>query len=100
MLYRSRPAPRKGLVLVAVLVVLVLLTLAAYQFAELMSAEYRAAESHTRSLQARTCAESGIHYAAALLADPQNLASSGSGDHVALFSYFALDVAKRLKTQA
>jgi type II secretory pathway component PulK len=57
-------------VLLAVLVVIVVLTLAAYQFSELMSAEYQAADSYTRAAQARTMADSGIHYTAALLSNP------------------------------
>jgi len=59
---------RRGIVLLAVLVVVVLLTLAAYQYAELMTAEYQAVDSYRRSAQARAFAESGIHYTAALLA--------------------------------
>jgi len=58
---------RDGFVLLAVLVVIVLLSLAAYQFAELTTAEYRAADSHTRSVQAHTLAASGIDYAAMML---------------------------------
>jgi DNA uptake protein ComE-like DNA-binding protein len=65
--------PRKGIVLVSVLLVLVLLTLAAYQYSELMSAEYTAVGSYTRLLQARAVADSGIHYTAALLSDPELL---------------------------
>jgi type II secretory pathway component PulK len=61
---------RSGIVLLAVLMVLVLLTLAAYQYAELMMAEYKAVDSYQRAAQARAVAESGIHYAAALLANP------------------------------
>src|SRR5690348_7241061 len=62
--------PRRGFVLLAVLVVVVVLTLAAYQFSEMMMAEYRAAESAKRMAQAHAFAESGIHYAAALLSNP------------------------------
>jgi type II secretory pathway component PulK len=58
---------RKGVVLLAVLVIITLLTLAAYEFSELMLAEYRAAESSRRAAQARALADSGVHYAAALL---------------------------------
>lgn len=61
---------RAGFVLLAVLIVVVLLTLAAYQFGELMLAEYRAADSHVRAAQARALADSGVHYAAAILSDP------------------------------
>lgn len=68
-------APRKGFVLLAVLVVVVLLTLSAYQFSELMSAEYQAADSYRRSAQAHALAESGIHFAAAALSNADNIAN-------------------------
>jgi type II secretory pathway component PulK len=71
---RRTPA-RRGVVLLAVLIVVVLLSLAAYRYSELMTAEYRAADSHSRSVQAKAAAESGAHFAAALLANPDNLSS-------------------------
>ena len=37
--------PRRAVVLLAVLIVVVLLSLAAYQYSELMTAEYRAADN-------------------------------------------------------
>jgi type II secretory pathway component PulK len=64
----------------AVLVVIVVLTLAAYQFSELMMAEFRAADSYTRSAQARALAESGIHYAAAALSNPDTVAGTLNGN--------------------
>src|SRR5262249_26684689 len=73
MRFLSPRQSRRGVVLLAVLVVVVLLTLAAYQFSELMLAEYKAADSYTRSAQARALAESGVHYAAALLSNPDSL---------------------------
>ena len=42
MLTRFAPEPRRGIVLIGVLVVVVLLSLAAYQYSEVMSAEYAA----------------------------------------------------------
>jgi len=66
---------RKGVVLVAVLVVVVLLSLAAYQYSELMNAEAKASDNALRSAQARAAASSGIMYAAALLSDPTNFTS-------------------------
>lgn len=56
------------MVLLAVLLVVVLLTLAAYQYVELMTAEHRAVDSYRRSVQAHACAQSGVHFTAALLA--------------------------------
>ncbi len=70
-----RGLPRRGVVLLAVLIVVVLLSLAAYRYSELMTAEYRAADSHARAVQSRAAAESGVHYAAALLGNPANLNS-------------------------
>jgi type II secretory pathway component PulK len=64
---------RRGVVLVAVLVVVVLLSLAAYQYTDLMTAEYKATDNAVRYAQARGAAEAGIHYTAALLADPTNM---------------------------
>jgi type II secretory pathway component PulK len=60
---------RRGVILLAVLVALVILTLAAYQYSDMMVAEYRAADNAHRAAQARALAESGIHYAAALLSN-------------------------------
>ncbi len=53
----------------AVLVVVTILSLAAYQFSELMAAEYKAADTFSRAAQARANADGGVHYAAALLAN-------------------------------
>ena len=72
---RSAHSRRRGFVLIAVLVIVVILTLAAYQFSALMMAEYTAADSYARSVQARALADSGIHYAAAALSNADNLAN-------------------------
>lgn len=66
-----RSESRRGMVLYAVLIVVVLLSLAAYQYSELMSQEQTAAASALRQVQAKACADSGIHAVAALLADPE-----------------------------
>jgi type II secretory pathway component PulK len=66
--HSSHDSSRRGVVLLAVLVVVVLLSLAAYKYNDHMVAEYRAADSAVRAAQARASAESGVHYAAALLA--------------------------------
>jgi type II secretory pathway component PulK len=58
---------------VAVLVVVVLLSLAAYQYGEMMTAEAKASNNAMRAAQARGFARSGIFYAAALLCDPNNM---------------------------
>jgi len=58
----------------------VLLTLAAYQYSELMTAEYRAADSARRSAQARSLAESGVYYTAALLSSPDAVTNTLNGN--------------------
>src|SRR5262249_38787552 len=71
---RSQPGlqRRRAAVLLAVLVVVGLLSLAAYRYNDWMSAEARAAVAAVRAAQARALADSGVHYAAALLADSGN----------------------------
>jgi type II secretory pathway component PulK len=58
---------RNAFALLAVLVVVVLLTLAAYEFSELMLEEYRACDSYARLAQAKAAADSGVNYAAMVL---------------------------------
>jgi len=65
-----RRGERQGFVIVAVLIVVVVLSLAAYRFTDLMTAEYRAAARSQTAAQARAAARSGVHYAAAMLSDP------------------------------
>jgi type II secretory pathway component PulK len=74
------PRRRDGFVLIAVLVVITLLALAAYQYSELMTSEYNAVETASRATQARALANSGVHYAAALLSDPNSLAGTLNGN--------------------
>lgn len=59
--------PRRGTVLIVVLVLIAMLSLAAYTFSEQMIAENSSSEFALRSAQARAAAESGIEYAASLL---------------------------------
>lgn len=66
---------RTGVVLIAVLIVITLLALAAYQYAELMTAELKATDSAMRAAQARALAASGVHYTAAMLADRDSFTS-------------------------
>ena len=71
---------RRGVVLVAVLVVIVLLTLASYQYAELMLAEYNVSDKAHRTVQARCIADGGVHYAAAMLSNPANFQDTLGGN--------------------
>src|SRR5262249_13251799 len=59
---------RKAVVLLAVLVVVVLLSLAGYKYSDYMLSEYRANEATIKASQARMNADSGVHYVAARLA--------------------------------
>ena len=82
---------RRGVVLIAVLIVVVLLSLAAYKYNDLMTAEYRATDSTFRAAQARANAASGVSYVAALLAT--NLDDTANGnpwDNATLFQNIAV----------
>lgn len=82
-IHRSECSRRRSYVLIAVLIVIVVLTLAGYQFTELMTAEYRASVRTQQAAQARHNAISGIHYAAALLADPSSFYGDLQGNPTA-----------------
>jgi type II secretory pathway component PulK len=71
-----RTTDRKGTVLLVVLVVVVMLALAAYQYSGYMTSEYQASVTAVRAAQARALADSGVHYAAALLSNPSSLNGS------------------------
>src|SRR5262245_24420864 len=76
---KSSGTPRRGIALIAVLLVVAILALAAYRFSDLMSAEAQAADSFSRAQKARMAADSGIQYFAALLAqDPTGQNSFGN----------------------
>jgi type II secretory pathway component PulK len=66
----KKPSKRRGIVIVSVLIVVILLSLAGYHYSDMTLAEARASENSHRLLQARAFAESGVHVAAAMLADP------------------------------
>lgn len=71
---------RRGSILLIVLIIVVLMTLAAYQFSELVTAEYRAAESVNKAAQARALADSGIHFAAAVLSNAESFSTLLQGN--------------------
>lgn len=68
--YTRTTTSRPGYVLIAVLVVVAVLSLAAYRFAEMMGSEHLVATRSTEVAQAKAFALSGVHYTAAALADP------------------------------
>jgi type II secretory pathway component PulK len=71
---------RRGFVLIAVLVVITLLTLAAYQYSQMTLSEYKAADAARRAVQARALADSGLHYAMALLSSSDNVQNILNGN--------------------
>ncbi|MCI0740165.1 MAG: general secretion pathway protein GspK [Gemmataceae bacterium] len=77
--------PRRGVVLLAVLVVIVLLSLAAYQYSDLMLSEYRASDNYHKAAQAKANADSGIYRAAAVLSDPEFMPGGNVHDNPQLF---------------
>ena len=80
----NRPAVRRpGYVLVMVLIVIVIVSLAAYKFTDLMTAKSREAVRMNDAAQARLAAISGVHYAAAALGDPNTLSNIGGNPFIA-----------------
>lgn len=91
---RPQPAQRSAIVIVAVLVIVSLLALAAYQYSDLMLLEYRAADSAARAQQARAFADSGVYYTAAVLANPDTMSGMLGGnpyDNAGAFQSIAVD---------
>ena len=66
----SSASRRGGFIIVAVLMVVTVLSLAAYQYSALMDAEVLAAERIRKSTEAKALADSGIYHAMAHVADP------------------------------
>lgn len=77
---RASLGVRGGYVLVAVLVVIVVLSLTAYQFVDTMSSEYRAASRTADTAQAKLSATSAIHYAIGMISDPATFANDLGGN--------------------
>jgi type II secretory pathway component PulK len=76
-------------VLISVLFVVFILTLAAYTFSEMVTSEYKAADTSRRLTQAHALADSGVAYTMALLSDPnsmQNTLNSNPWDNSAAFA--------------
>lgn len=75
-----RLARRPGYTLIAVLAVVTVLALAAYRFADGMTAEYAVAVRSREAAQAKAFAASGVYHAAATLADPAVLTDTFGGN--------------------
>ena len=70
------PSPRRGSILVIVLVVIALLSLGAYSFSQKMIVESEATGMYARQVQTRAMADSGVELVSALLGeslDPRDI---------------------------
>src|SRR5205823_14239669 len=67
----SRRHPRRGLVLILVLVVIAMLSLGAYSFTNLMLAHHEAAIITGRQVQARSLVDSGVTATQLFLSQPE-----------------------------
>jgi type II secretory pathway component PulK len=70
---------RRGVILLAVLIVITILALVSYSFFYLMSAEQESVGATQREVQLHLLADSGVHHAAFVLSYPQT-AKLGDGD--------------------
>lgn len=89
-------AVRPGYVIFAVLIVIVVLSLVAYRFAESMTSEYRAGVRTSEDAQVKLAAVSGLHYTAAILADRETFYGDLDGnpyDNPAIFEQFEVPAA-------
>lgn len=78
---RSHPTTdRPGYVLIAVLMAVVVLSLAAYRYTDAMTGEYTVAVRTTEAAQVKAFAASGVHYAMGKLADPAGAPASSADD--------------------
>src|SRR3954469_19978613 len=87
---RSTAARRGGFVIVAVLMVVTVLSLAAYQYSALMDAEFMAAERIRKTVEAKALADSGVHVAMAYVADKsayEGKLNSNPFDNTACFQH-------------
>lgn len=86
---RSRSQRRPGYVLVAVLMIIVVLSLVAYRFADAMAGEQQVAFRAGEAAQAKAFAISGIHYAMGVLADPASMSNVCNDDPYDNYGAFA-----------
>jgi len=73
---RTSARRRGGFVIIAVLMVITVLSLAAYQYSALMDAEAMAAERIRKTAEAKVLADSGVHYYMAQAADKHAFAGT------------------------
>ncbi len=77
---RGRSWERGGYVLFAVLIVVVVLSLVAYRYAESMSSELQVAARTSEAGETKAFAASGVHYAIGMLSDPNALSGTLGGN--------------------
>jgi len=76
----AKQTKRRAVVLIAVLVVVVILSLAGYHYCDMMTQEYKASAGAHKVVQARAMADSGVYFAAMMLANPDNYYGSLGGN--------------------
>ncbi len=82
---KSKPSARWGSVLLLVVVVIAMLTLAAFNFAQSMTTEMEAASMYTLDVQSRITADSGVEFVAALLGNRQTTVAENLIHNPSLF---------------
>ena len=78
-------SPSKGSVLLLVVVVVAMLTLAAYNFAQSMTTELEAASMYALDVQSRCTADSGVEYVATILSNRQTVTAENLIHNPSLF---------------
>jgi type II secretory pathway component PulK len=94
---------RGGFVIVAVLMVVTVLSLAAYQYSALMDAEVMAAERIRKTAEARAAADSGVAFAMANVADQtafQGALNSNPFDNSGSFQGVSVNEGQSARSQA
>jgi DNA uptake protein ComE-like DNA-binding protein len=76
---RKLPTTRPGIILIAVLIVIVLLSLAAYSWSHWMLREYQGATVHGRLIQARALSDSGLEKVKLFLAQDEATQQESGG---------------------
>ncbi len=89
---QQRSRERRGYVLFAVLIVVVVLSLAAYRYSESMSTELQVAVRTSETTESRGHANSGLYYAIGMLSDPDMVGTIAGNpyDNKDLFSGIAV----------
>ena len=82
---KSKSSARWGSVLLLVVVVIAMLTLAAFNFAQSMTTEMEAASMYTLDVQSKITADSGVEFAAALLGNRQTTVAENLIHNPSLF---------------